>query len=280
MSAGKYLVKSALVALSWAALNPGEAAHAATCLENRDYNQSLPTVIGREDETGKKPFRLNCDTLFVRKGVTTVVHPGSMLYFSRPTLNSVIKVEGTLIVRGTKNSYAYLSGSIDSGKTGPEPGSRPWGGIEVSEGGRLVLEYAGVMRAPTPLTTFTKQVRIVNCFFKGSSGIILPDGNLYPMEIKWHTINNLDLERSMTDKAAAESPRALSSISDKEKSTLLSKREEKPVPWRRVGTSVAVIAAVGGGMTYFLLADDEPGRPNGADRRDIRPGLPGDTGGR
>ena len=48
-------------------------AFAASCLENRDFYQSLPTVIGREDQVGKYPFALNCDTVFVRKGVTTVI---------------------------------------------------------------------------------------------------------------------------------------------------------------------------------------------------------------
>jgi hypothetical protein len=233
----------------------------ATCLQNRDFYQSLPTSIGREDQTTKFPFALNCDTVFVRKGVTTVVHPGTLLFFSKPTLNSVIKVEGTLIVKGTKHSYAYLSGSLDSGKTGWEAGPKPWGGIEVAEGGKLLMEYTGVMQAPTPVTTFSRRVNLVNCFFKGSSGIILPDGNLYPMESKWHTINNLDLEKDATDRKPFPQARPEGAISEKEKAALLAKKQSQHWTWKKTTGGLAALAVVGVGAVYFLMpvTADEPG---------------------
>jgi hypothetical protein len=233
-------------------------AFAASCLENRDFYQSLPTVIGREDQVGKYPFALNCDTVFVRKGVTTVVNPGTMLYFAKPSINSVIKVEGTLILKGTKNSYVTLSGSLDSGRTEVEPGKKQWGGIEVAEGGRLEMEYAGFMRAPTPITAFSNQVKITNSWFKGSSGMILPDGSLYAMEASWHAINNLDLSKGVADKKADERPADALSASEKE---ALLKKDEGFWTWKKAGVGVAALAVVGVGAAYLLPGDKDPGKP-------------------
>ncbi|MDB5106233.1 MAG: hypothetical protein JWP91_3922 [Fibrobacteres bacterium] len=235
---------------------------ASSCLDNRDFDQSLPTVIGKEDQVGKFPFALNCDTVFVRKGVTTTVHPGTMLYFSRPSLNSVIKVEGTLIIKGTKNSYVSLSGSLDTTRNGIETGNRPWGGIEVAEGGKLVMEYAGVMRAPTPITAFSFQVKILNSWFKGSSGMILPDGTLFAMESKWQAVNSMDLTKGNTDQRANESERPKDAISQKEKNELLAK-DSGFWTWKKAAMGAGALAVVGVGFAV-LLAPDEDGTPGPA----------------
>lgn len=233
---------------------------AATCLENRDFHQNLPTVIGREDQVGKYPFALYCDTVFVRKGVTTVVHPGTMLYFARPSLNSVIKVEGTLIIKGTKNSYVSVSGSLDSSRNGLEAGNRPWGGIEVSEGGKMEMEYAGMMRAPTPITSFSFQVKIVNSWFKGSSGMILPDGSMYPMDSKWMAINNLDFTKGNTDRTVAESSRPADAISEKEKTDLLGKKSGFWT-WKKAAMGAGALTVLGVGFAVLLAPEDENADP-------------------
>ena len=233
-------------------------ADAANCVENRDFHQNLPTVIGREDQIGKFPFALNCDTVFVRKGVTTVVHPGTMLYFARPTLNSVIKVEGTLIIKGSKNSYVSLSGSLDSSRNGLETGNRPWGGIEISEGGKLDMEYAGMMRAPTPITAFSFQVKIINSWFKGSSGMILPDGSMFPMDSKWMAINNMDFTKGNSDRTVAEASRPADAISEKEKSDLLGKKTET-WSWKKAAIGAGALAALGVGFAVLLAPEDDGG---------------------
>ena len=238
-------------------------AGAATCAENRDFYQSLPTVIGREDQIQPFGYVLKCDTVFVRKGVTTVVHPGTMFYFAKPNLYSVIKVEGTLLIKGTKNSYVYLSGSLDTAANGKrEPGMKQWGGIEVAEGGRLEMEYAGIVRAPTPITAFSPKVKILNSFFKGSSGIILPDGNLMPLEISWHAINNLDLEKGARDRgAAAKEDSAKGGLSKEEKAALLAKREPGFWTLKRAAGGAAVAAALAVGGIYLGSGDDGGGGP-------------------
>jgi hypothetical protein len=232
---------------------------AATCLENRDFQQNLPTVIGREDQVDKLPFAFNCDTVFVRKGVTTVVHPGTQLYFARPSLNSVIKVEGTLIIKGTKNSYVSISGSLDSTRNGLEAGNRPWGGIEISEGGKLEMEYAGMMRAPTPITAFSFQVKIINCWFKGSSGMILPDGSLFAMDSKWQAVNYMDFTKGNGDRKVVENPRPADAISAKEKADLLGAKS--PFwSWKKAAVGVGTLAAVGVGVAMLLAPEEESGK--------------------
>jgi hypothetical protein len=248
-----FLASSALLAL----LAASAPSYAANCLENRDFHQNLPTVIGREDQTGRVPFALNCDTVFVRKGVTTVVHPGTMLYFARPSLNSVIKVEGTLLIKGGKNSYVSLSGSLDSSRNGLEAGNRPWGGIEISEGGKLEMEYAGMMRAPTPITAFSFQVKILNCWFKGSSGMILPDGSMFAMDSKWQAINSMDFTKGNADRTVADTQRPAEAISEKEKTDLL-KKQTGYWTWKKAAVGAGVLAAVGVGFAVMLAPEDEP----------------------
>jgi hypothetical protein len=229
--------------------------NAANCIDNRDYYQSLPTVIGREDQVEKLPFALNCDTVYVRKGVTTVVYPGTLLYFARPSLNSVIKVEGTLLIKGTKNSYVSLSGSLDSTRFGVDAGNRQWGGIEVAEGGRLEVEYAGFMRAPTPITAFSRQVKLTNTWFKGSSGMILPDGSLYPMESGWHAVNDLDLSKRGLDRKASDKERPADAISEKEKEELLERNGTGYWTWPKVAGGAALLAVIGVGASVYLTPD-------------------------
>jgi hypothetical protein len=245
------MIRALLVSLGFCA----SAAFAATCAENREFRQNLPAVIGREDQAGKFPYALDCDTVFVRKGVTTVVYPGTMLYFSKPSINSLIKVEGTLVIKGTRNSYVTLSASLDSSRNGAEPGQRQWSGIEVAEGGRLEMEYAGFMKAPTPITSFSTRVRILNCWFKGSSGIVLPDGSLYSMESSWHAINDMDFSKGPADRKASDRP--AEALSEKERSDLMKRKEPGFWTWKKAGIGVGALAVVGIGMAFLLPSDSE-----------------------
>jgi hypothetical protein len=231
-------------------------AFAADCAENREFRQNLPAVIGREDQVGKFPFALDCDTMFVRKGVTTVIYPGTLLYFSKPSINSLIKVEGALIVKGTRNSYVTLSASLDSSRNGAEPGQKQWSGIEVAEGGRLEMEYAGFMNAPTPITAFSTQVKIVNSWFKGSSGIVLPDGSLFALESSWHAINDLDLAKGAVNRKGPARP--AEALSEKERSEFLKKRNTGFWTWKKAGAGVGALAVVGVGAALLLPGKSDP----------------------
>lgn len=247
------------------------AVRGVTCLDNPVWQQNLPAEIGKPDG-GSQPFALQCDTVFVRKGVTTTVRAGAHLYFAKPSLNSVIKVEGTLLLKGTKAAYVTLSGSADSGK--PGPGDKPWGGIEVAEGGKLSMEFTGVAQAPTPITAFSRQVRIVNSFFKGSSGMILPDGSLMPMDPKWQAINDLDLSRAGENGEAGTAK--AEGLTKEEKAVLLEKRGAPFWTWKKAAAGAAAAAlAVGAGL-YLLPGDDGEGgsAPEKKSTIDPEPPLP------
>ena len=48
----------------------------------RTSTRTSRALMGREDQTTPFGYVLKCDTIFVRKGVTTVVYPGTMFYFA------------------------------------------------------------------------------------------------------------------------------------------------------------------------------------------------------
>ena len=251
-------MKAKIISLLTALVMSGgiQIARASSCVDNPNYNQNLPTVIGKEDQVGKFPFALKCDTVFVRRGITAVVYPGTMLFFTKPSLNNVIKVEGTLYIKGNKNSYVSLSGSLDSTLTGFEAGNHQWGGIEIAEGGRLEIEYAGFMRAPTPITAFSRDVKLLNTWFKGSSGMILPDGSLYPMETAWHAINELDLNKDGLSHKGSERP--ADAISEKEKEELLAHGGSGFWTWKKIAGGAAAVTLVGVGAGFLLSSDKSP----------------------
>ena len=159
--------------------------------ERRDFYRNLPPILGPENRTDSALFALDCDTAYVRKGDTTLVRPGAWIYFAHPSINSMIKVEGTLILQGNDSQNVLLSGSVISENGMQKPGLKMWGGIEVAEGGTLIVEHTSFFRAPTPITTFSDQIRIKKCYFEGSSGIILSDGSILAMESKGQFFDKL-----------------------------------------------------------------------------------------
>jgi hypothetical protein len=275
MKKGTVAARAGRLVFAFCLLGLSGRGHSARCLDNRDFQQNLPAEIGKEDTTRKYPFALQCDTVFVRKGVTTTVHPGTYLYFAKTSLNSVIKVEGTLILRGTKNSYVYLSGSLDTSRGGYEPGEKPWGGIEVAEGGKLIMEFVGMAHAPTPITAFSKQVTIVNSFFKGSSGMILPDGSLMAMDPKWNAVNDLDLSKTK-DSDSPKPAVAEGGLSQDEKEALLDeKKGTRFWTWQKTAGGAALLAAmiVGAGI-YFSPGEDASQVPSLAKKNTLDPPPP------
>ena len=119
------------------------------------------------------------------------------------------------------------------------------------------MEYVGMMKAPTPVTAFSFQVKIVNSWFKGSSGMILPDGSLFAMESSWHAINNMDLTKGNTDRNAADTDRPAGAISVKEREALLAK---KPGfwTWKKAASGVATLAVVGVVASQLLGTEKTP----------------------
>jgi hypothetical protein len=236
---------------------------AFTCKDRRTSAHFLPAKIGRQQTPPiKVAFPLLCDTVEVPKGKMTEVEAGTMLAFSRGNSGNVIKVSGTLKLNGNKDTWVYLSGNIDSSQAKLEPGKATWGGIIVEPGGTLVMEYAGVWGAPTPVTAFSENVVIKNSFFTGSTGIFKPDGSILNLEPTFAALNDVNFAKQepvpSEELAPAKEnakPAKPDGISSEEKERLLSRPVEKKF-WtagKIWGLTGLVVASGGGAAAYFYL---------------------------
>jgi hypothetical protein len=234
---------------------------ANSCKDRRSASQYLPPVINRTDLTRKLPYVLNCDTVEVSAGKTTEVFAGVMLYFARPQSGNVIRVSGTLKLQGDKDTWVFLSGSLDSSKGKIDPGKATWGGILVEPGGKLVMEYVGVWGAPTPVTAFSRQVEIRNSFFTGASGIVQPDGDVFELDATFAAVNNLDFAHPKISgiESAEGTPLVRNNskpggMSAAEKNNLLAKRASGHfwTPSKAWGFTTLVVLVGGGAGWYYL----------------------------
>jgi hypothetical protein len=151
----------------------------AKCAYDSASYHIMPKEIGRENEIFKSPYLLPCDSMVVPSGQTTTIYEFSMLHFgTNPSPESKIEVKGTLIIKGKAERPVYFSGSIKQGETGYAPADARWDGIVIDSGGSVQSRYARIFNAPTPMVVLSKNVFMVNTFFQGASGIILPDTSI------------------------------------------------------------------------------------------------------
>ncbi len=254
-----FLSSLVLVAFS----NPFAAAKKSGCSENADFYRSLPTKIGNEDQTQKLPYKLKCDTVYVRKGVTTTVYPSTMLYFQNPNLNSLIFVEGTLILQGTENSKVYISGSIDTINHGFMPGDKPWGGIEVQAGGKVEMAHTVFYGASTPITSLSRKIKITNTTFKNGLGIEVAGTPAFPLEPKGQNILAVDFteefKRPMDgDGAGGLASAGKDSLSEKERAELFGKGAKPFWTWKKIAGGGVLLGALAAG-SYYALGGGEKG---------------------
>ncbi len=235
------------------------------CAEGAGRRRILPTEIGRPGMEHRQLLAMPCDTMIVPKGSTTLVHPNVMLHFRNPSLKNFIKVEGDLVFKGNKDAYVYLSSSLDTldrFKRAYEPGTGMWSGLEVAPGGSVEMEFAVVVGAPTPLTAFSQRVMIKNTLFKGASGIVMPNGEVYPMEPKIHAVRNLDLAAPNQPEFPEEPSRAqIDAPSSGEKEKLF---KEPGSFWTagKIWSGVAVVTVVSAGAS-LVLWNSIGGSPSG-----------------
>lgn len=257
--------KIAAILMAFNALLFATSAQAYTCKDRRDSHHILPATIGNPENTEKAVHLLLCDTVQVIAGRVTEVEAGSMLAFGRTNSGNVIRVSGTLKLKGTKDSWVYLSGSIDSSKGKLEPGKATWSGLIVEPGGRLIMEYAGVWGARIPITAKGPKVAIKNSFFTGASGILQPDGKLLELESNFAAVNDIDFEREALSETSEEMPRAPArtvtakpdGLSAEEKERLLAKPMSKPF-WTpgKVWGVAGILAVAGGGAWYYMQGSE------------------------
>ncbi len=265
-------------------------AHSNACLGGNADLQVLPARIGDPGSQWKSDFPLKCDTVYVPRGATTTVHPGVLLHFARPRAGNVIKVEGTLKLKGTKDLYVTVAAS-QRGAGSLEPGEGVWSGVVVEPGGKLEAEFAGFFHAPTAITAFSESVNLTNTYFKGSTALRLPDGTLHELDPTFTAVNEMDFSRALTppepERVAAPSAQPDKEIplegrlSAEEKQAILN--AEAPASsgggglWWWVLGGGAAIGAAGGTYLYLQAGgSDEPGTDGNPDfQLDPLPGLPG-----
>lgn len=243
--------------------------NANSCRDRREGYRYLPLRLGLSGSTQKTPYVLRCDTMEVSAGRVTEVEAGTMLYFSRPQSGNVIRVSGTLRLKGNKDTWVYLSGSLDTVKGKNEPGKSTWGGIVVEAGGKLIMDYAGIWGAPIPVTASSDSVIIHNSFFTGSSGLIRPDGSVYDLDPTFAAVNDLDFSRKETlpiprrnmNPTAENSEDKPQGMTAAEKADLLSKSAKTPF-WTKGKvwgvTGVAAAVAAGAAWYYYPRQNSEP----------------------
>lgn len=177
-----------------------QSSWAGACAGDSAVYRILPREIGRENEIFKTPYALLCDSMVVPLGDTTTVYGNSLVHFGAdPSPFSKIHVHGRLVILGAPNRPVYFSASVQLSETGGYiPGNRIWDGIVVAETGQIESRHTRFFFAPTPILTHSRNVVMESSYFRGSSGLILPDTNVL-LTTQGATLLLLDLRKSRPD---------------------------------------------------------------------------------
>ncbi len=141
----------------------------------------LPPFIGGPEKSRTKfTFQMNCDTMVVPAGETTMVATNTLLHFSDQKFpNRIILVEGTLKILGKSNHSLVLSGSkAVSQLGGTVPGNEKWGGIRVTETGALFIAHADFFYADTAFSLHSNQFSMEQGYFSDCDVYVLSDGTI------------------------------------------------------------------------------------------------------
>lgn len=252
------------------ALLPGArtASAAGKCEGDSARFHIMPKDIGNAGRSAPAPFAFPCDSMVVPAGQTTIIHGSTLAHFGDPSLASKITVKGNLVVEGKPERPAYLCGSISTTEFGPVPGSQAWGGVEVDSGASLRISHARVFNAPTALILFSKDMVLEDCYFRGTSGLVLPDTSLF-LDPKGATLDKLDTRNGRPVLSAHKEKENREKGHGKDGSPAIGKR----AAWIAAG-AVGILAA--SGAAWLALRDDskENGSGKPSDQLDADPVLP------
>jgi hypothetical protein len=153
----------------------------------------MPKSIGRPEQASPTPYPMPCDSMVVPPGQTTRIYGSAMIHFGAdPATSGKITVKGDLIVEGRKGSPVYLSGSVASTEFGFVPGPHSWDGLELDSGASLRMSHVRMFNAPTALVLFSRNAILQDCYFRGVSGLVLPDTSLF-LNPQGQNVDALDL---------------------------------------------------------------------------------------
>ncbi len=233
-----------------------KSAHACATSEEA----KLSAIVGHPEGKISVPYAMPCDTMWVLAGDTTLIHAGSMLHFTNPpSLSSVIWVEGTLIVIGTRKHPVVFSGTlVQDDLLGPTPGEERWGGIIVRSGGVLSLKHAQILQAPTGMESASEKVDLHHTYFRGSLGFILPGAQYHSVEISGESIH-LD---HIGGKWKLTRIEAKPSSADKKRKSGSGRGGEKSGFWRPKPLLITLggVALIGGGVAAVIWMNQKPAK--------------------
>lgn len=237
------------------------------CDGDSAHYRIMPKELGKPGQSTPAPYPLPCDSMVVPAGQTTRIHGAAMIHFgAAPASSGKITVKGELIVEGKPGNPVYLSGSVASTEFGFVPGPHSWGGLEVDSGAVLRMNHVRMFNAPTALILFSKNAILQDCYFRGVSGVVLPDTSLF-LDPQGQTVAMLDL-RTGNAAGLAQAP--------------VTARSGAP---RSPGKRTALLAAGGAGIAALVLGagwlaysgTEEEGKPAPSKAPDIDgpPPVPG-----
>lgn len=179
-------------ALLFSAAVPGASA-SGKCDGDSAIYRIMPKALGKPGQVSPAPYALPCDSMVVPSGQTTRIYGATMIHFGMaPASSGKITVKGDLIVEGQAGNPVYLSGSVTSTEFGFVPGPHSWGGLELDSGASLRMNHVRMFNAPTALVLFSQNVILEDSYFRGVSGVVLPDTSLF-LDPQGQTIAKLDL---------------------------------------------------------------------------------------
>ncbi|HLP41811.1 MAG TPA: hypothetical protein VK465_09920 [Fibrobacteria bacterium] len=222
----------------------------------------LPREIGRENEIFKTPFTLPCDSMVVPVGDTTLIHGNTLVHFgSDPSPSSRIHVHGRLVIHGDTNRPVYFSASVRLSESGGYiPGNRIWDGIEVAETGQIESRHARFFHAPTSILSRSRNVFMESSYFRGSSGLILPDTSVR-LATQGAVLKVLDLRSSRPEITGHLDAMPQNKLTDKQAHSTAEVSTKSQSRWIYYSLGVISVAAMAG-ITSWILSNDEPTSSN------------------
>lgn len=253
------------------------------CAGDSAVYRTLPKEIGRENEIFKTPYTLPCDSMVVRAGDTTLIHGNTLVHFgSDPSTSSRIHVHGRLVILGDANRPVYFSATVRLSESGGYiPGNQVWDGIEVAETGQIESRHARFFSAPTSILSRSRNVFMESSYFRGSSGLIFPDTNVY-LATQGTTLQLLDLRSSRPEITGRPDAVPQNTLTDKQAHSTAGVSVKGRSRWIYYSLGVISVAAVAG-ITWIKLSPESstssnPPIPNppilSLDPDPTLPGLP------
>lgn len=227
----------------------------AACMERSDGQRVLGKIIGDPYVALPFPYPLTCDTVIIREGDTVRAYPGARLYFGRPAgRQSMVLVQGTLILAGTARNPVYIAGSMQANSADiMVPNHESWGGLRVTGTGALRMRHVRAYGAPTLITSESEKVSLDSVYIEDAENMLGPNGKQWKLNTAGTHLFATSFSTS-TEMSPAPKPFKPASV--------LAKRQKAKSSWKpwAIGLGIGALT-VGAGTTMWLVLREEDPSP-------------------